>query len=279
MRARFQSKLSIVMLGTLLLLLPVWTTALHSGVGGPQQFLDSDGNNVPIDDVSKEGCRCHAPDPDNAVTVVLDDVPYRYIPQQIYQFRLQLIGGPDIGGAYSAGFAMSVSEGALQSTDANTQNWEGNASTLTHTEAGAATSDRSWVFLWTAPDENTGPVTFWIAGNSVNGDQVPTDADRWNQLTLTLQEGDAQVGTQGTRTVFAGDGNVQPPEPPEEEGVDLEHMGAELRAHWLGLLGFGAVIVVIIFAGLLLRYGFSNTYEGRSNLLRLRYKHMRRGDQ
>ena len=132
---------------------------------------------------------------------------------------------------------------------------------------------------WTAPDENTGPVTFWIAGNSVNGDQVPTDADRWNQLTLTLQEGDAQVGTQGTRTVFAGDGNVQPPEPPEEEGVDLEHMGAELRAHWLGLLGFGAVIVVIIFAGLLLRYGFSNTYEGRSNLLRLRYKHMRRGDQ
>ena len=92
MRARFQSKLSIVMLGTLLLLLPGWTTALHSGVGGPQQFLDSDGNNVPIDDVSKEGCRCHAPDPDNAVTVVLDDVPYRYIPMQIYQFRLQLIG-------------------------------------------------------------------------------------------------------------------------------------------------------------------------------------------
>ena len=279
MRARFQSKLSIVMLGTLLLLLPGWTTALHSGVGGPQQFLDSDGNNVPIDDVSKEGADAMHPIPTTLSLWSWMMSPIDTSRGQIYQFRLQLIGGPDIGGAYSAGFAMSVSGGALQSTDANTQNWEGNASTLTHTEAGAATSDRSWVFLWTAPDENTGPVTFWIAGNSVNGDQVPTDADRWNQLTLTLQEGDAQVGTQGTRTVFAGDGNVQPPEPPEEEGVDLEHMGAELRAHWLGLLGFGAVIVVIIFAGLLLRYGFSNTYEGRSNLLRLRYKHMRRGDQ
>ena len=279
MRARFQSKLSIVMLGTLLLLLPGWTTALHSGVGGPQQFLDSDGNNVPIDDVSKEGADAMHPIPTTLSLWSWMMSPIDTSHDEIYQFRLQLIGGPDIGGAYSAGFAMSVSGGALQSTDANTQNWEGNASTLTHTEAGAATSDRSWVFLWTAPDENTGPVTFWIAGNSVNGDQVPTDADRWNQLTLTLQEGDAQVGTQGTRTVFAGDGNVQPPEPPEEEGVDLEHMGAELRAHWLGLLGFGAVIVVIIFAGLLLRYGFSNTYEGRSNLLRLRYKHMRRGDQ
>ena len=63
MRARFQSKLSIVMLGTLLLLLPGWTTALHSGVGGPQQFLDSDGNNVPIDDVSKEGADAMHPIP------------------------------------------------------------------------------------------------------------------------------------------------------------------------------------------------------------------------
>ena len=45
------------------------------------------------------------------------------------------------------------------------------------------------------------------------------------------------------------------------------------------LLGFGAVIGVIIFAGLLLRYGFSTSYEGRTNQLRLRYKLMRRGDQ
>ena len=46
-----------------------------------------------------------------------------------------------------------------------------------------------------------------------------------------------------------------------------------------GLLGFGAVIGVVIFAGLLLRYGFSTSYKGRSNQLRLRYKLMRRGDR
>jgi hypothetical protein len=35
----------------------------------------------------------------------------------------------------------------------------------------------------------------------------------------------------------------------------------------------------VAFAGLLLRYGFSTSYKGRSNQLRLRYKLMRRGDQ
>ena len=55
----------------------------------------------------------------------------------------------------------------------------------------------------------------------------------------------------GTRTLFAGDGNVSPPEP-QETGVDLKHMGAEFRAHVLGLLGFGAVLAVVLFAGLML---------------------------
>ena len=82
----------------------------------------------------------------------------------------------------------------------------------------------------------------------------------------------------GTRTLFAGDGNVSPPEP-EKTGVDLKHMGAEFRAHVLGLLGFGAVLAVVLFAGLMLRYSFSSSYQGRSNQLRLRYKIRRRGDQ
>ena len=50
-------------------------------------------------------------------------------------------------------------------------------------------------------------------------------------------------------------------------------------AHWLGLLGFISVFLVIIFCGFFLRYGFSRHYEGRSNLLKLRLKHLRRGDQ
>jgi len=112
----------------------------------------------------------------------------------------------------------------------------------------------------------------------VNGDLVPGVEDKWNQLQFSLQEGSAATTSYGKRMLFAGDGNVSPPEP-DDHGVDLHHMGAKLRAHWLGLLGFGAVLAVVLFAGLLLRYGFSTSYKGRSNQLRLRYKLMRRGDQ
>ncbi len=128
--------------------------------------------------------------------------------------------------------------------------------------------------------EGVGTVTFWITGNSVNGDGGLGNVieDMWNQLTFALVEGDEDSLARGTRTVFAGDGDVAPPEP-ESHGADLHHMGAKLRAHWLGLLGFGAVIMCVVFAGLMLRYGFSTSYEGRSNQLRLRYKLMRRGDQ
>ena len=78
--------------------------------------------------------------------------------------------------------------------------------------------------------------------------------------------------------MIAGSGTPEAPEA-DSGAIDISTMGAGFRAHVLGLLGFGAVIAVVIFCGLLLRYGFSTSYEGRSNLLRLRYKMNRRGDQ
>ncbi|DAC56462.1 MAG TPA: hypothetical protein D7I11_00815 [Candidatus Poseidoniales archaeon] len=268
----------LALVGTLLLL-PTLASSYHAGIGGPQSHQGSTGQ-VDIDDVAKSGCLCHNEVADNAVQVILDDVPYAWVAGETYTFQLQLIGGPAATGTYTAGFSMRVALGTLASDEA--QNWEIDGAvdeqTLTHTEASAANEDRAWVVQWSAPEEGSGTVNFWIVGNSVNGDQIPGVEDRWNQLNFALNEGDESSAAMGTRTLFAGDGNVSPPEP-QHHGVDLHHMGAKLRAHWLGLLGFGAVIGVIIFAGLLLRYGFSTSYQGRSNQLRLRYKLMRRGDQ
>ena len=262
-----------------LLLLPTLASSYHAGIGGPQSHQGSTGQ-VDIDDVAKSGCLCHNEVADNSVQVILDDVPYAWVAGETYTFHLQLIGGPAATGTYTAGFSMRVALGTLASDEA--QNWEIDGAvdeqTLTHTEASAANEDRMWVVEWSAPEEGSGTVNFWIVGNSVNGDQIPGVEDRWNQLNFALNEGDESSAAMGTRTLFAGDGNVSPPEP-QHHGVDLHHMGAKLRAHWLGLLGFGAVIGVVVFAGLLLRYGFSTSYQGRSNQLRLRYKLMRRGDQ
>ena len=278
-KSSLTSRTVLLTLVGVLLLFPALASSYHGGIGGPQSHQGSTGQ-VDIDDVAKSGCLCHNEVADNAVQVILDDVPFAYVAGETYTLQLQLIGGPPATGTYTAGFSMRVSLGTLAS-DAG-QNWEIDGAvdeqTLTHTEASAATEDRAWAFEWTAPETGSGTVNFWIVGNAVNGDQIPGVEDRWNQLNFALNEGGDASAAMGTRTLFAGDGNVAPPEP-AHHGIDLHHMGAKLRAHWLGLLGFGAVIGVVIFAGLLLRYGFSTSYKGRSNQLRLRYKLMRRGDQ
>ena len=278
-KSSLTSRTVLLTLVGVLLLFPALASSYHGGIGGPQSHQGSTGQ-VDIDDVAKSGCLCHNEVADNAVQVILDDVPFAYLAGETYTLQLQLIGGPPATGTYTAGFSMRVSLGTLAS-DAG-QNWEIDGTvdeqTLTHTEASAATEDRAWAFDWTAPETGSGTVNFWIVGNAVNGDQIPGVEDRWNQLNFALNEGGDASAAMGTRTLFAGDGNVAPPEP-AHHGIDLHHMGAKLRAHWLGLLGFGAVIGVVIFAGLLLRYGFSTSYKGRSNQLRLRYKLMRRGDQ
>lgn len=257
-----------------LLLVPGFATSLHSGVGGSQ-----DNAGETIDDVAKEGCLCHNEAADNSVQIILDDVPYGWIGGETYTMTLQIIGGPPATGVYTAGFAIRTTDGVLGGE--GVQNWDEDVTALTHTEASADNAERMWVITWQAPESGSDTVNFWITGNAVNGDQLNNaggQEDKWNQLLFALQEGSDSTTALGTRTLFAGDGNVSPPEP-AHHGVDLEHMGAELRAHWLGLLGFGAVILVIIFAGLMLRYSFSTSYTGRTNQLRLRYKLMRRGDQ
>ena len=244
--------------------------AYPEGIGG-----DADGEG----DVSLAGCTCHAEIPDNAVTIILEGVPYHYLAGSTYHLKIQIIGGPEIDtSAATGGFAMSVSQGSLSGGEGfedKVQNWEEDLTTLTHTASGSKTEDRAWHIIWSAPPEESGIVTFALAGNAVNGDGAPSDLDRWNRLTTSVGEGEDDGRT---RTIFSGNGEINPPAP-VEEGVDLHHMGAKLRAHWLGLLGFGAVILVIVFCGLFLRYGFSRHYKGRSNLLRLRIKHLKRGDQ
>ncbi len=248
-----------------LMLLPGLGEAYSTGIGGTQSNAGET-----IDDVAKEGCLCHNGAAENSVQVIMDGVPYSWVAGQTYEMTLYLIGGPnsesDLGG-----FSMRVSAGSL-AEGAGMQYFDGDAMTLTHSSPTAP----QWTITRVAPDAGTGHIDFWISGNSING--VDGNAgDYWNQLGFNLIENSEDDG-RGTRTIFAGDGNVEPPAP-DSHGMDLHSMGAPFRAHWLGLLGFGAVISVIIFCGIMLRYGFSTSYEGRSNVLRLRYKLNRRGDQ
>ena len=264
----------IALAAIVVLLLPAYT-ALPAGIGGEVDY------NGDVSEVTMAGCRCHAEVASDDVTVLLDGVPYAYTPGETYVMTLQIVGGPDRGSggtSYSAGFSMRTTLGELAPADGNTQNWEEDATRLTHTSAGAAYSnaERLWSFDWVAPTNDEGTARFYIVGNSVNGNGNPS-GDLWNRLNTPIPV-ENENSREGTRMVFVGTGDVSPPEAADHE-VDLHEMGAKLRAHWLGLLGFAAVLITLLFCGLMLRYGFSASYKGRSNLLRLRIKTLKRGDQ
>ena len=107
-------------------------------------------------DVAKTGCTCHSGNaitPDDSVTVMIADVPYHFAADTDYTLIVEIIGGPEIGGAASAGFSLRVSEGTLSAGvgyEDMVQNGD-DASTLTHSEAGNNPTDRSWTIVWTAP--------------------------------------------------------------------------------------------------------------------------------
>ena len=113
--------------------------------------------------------------------MILDGFPFKYPPETAYEMKLQLIGGPEADlDSYTGGFSMKVSVGSLEPSEGSeglVQNWEDDPTTLTHTDAGSRTSDRSWLFRWVSPAEGSGAVDFMVAGNSVNGDMAPSSLD------------------------------------------------------------------------------------------------------
>jgi hypothetical protein len=233
-------------------------------------------------DVAKTGCTCHTNNtisPTDSVTLIVDGVPYAWAEGTSYTLKIQLLGGPEIADGHSntGGFSMRVSSGVLTpgSGFESLVHNDDSEQTMTHTSGGAKTPDRIWEVTWTAPATDAGDVTFWIAGNAVDGNNAPMAPDSYNRISFSLIEGEDDGKT---RALFVGDGNIEAPEDDSGE-IDIHTMGAPFRAHWLGLLGFGAVIAVLVFCGYFLRYGFSRHYTGRSNLLILRIKHLRRGDQ
>ena len=251
--------------------------ALPSGIGGDQSSAGGPS------DVARDGCTCHGEQQTTPVVVIMGDIPLRYTPGESYDISIEIVGGPDINTASNTGgFSLKISNGTLSAASGYenlVQNWEDDPKILTHTSAGATVEDRKWTFTWVAPATGSGPVDFWIAGNSVNGADAMA-GDQWNKGSSFIPEGSSEDDATPAPKVdwWISNGEVKPKEA-HSDGHDLHEMGAAFRAHWLGLLGFGAVVLVIIFCGFMLRYGFSQSYTGRSNLLRLRYYHNRRGDQ
>ncbi|MFN0277176.1 MAG: choice-of-anchor V domain-containing protein [Pyrinomonadaceae bacterium] len=133
---------------------------------------------------------CHAQNAGPGIFTI--SAPANYSPGQTYQIQVQHTTTDATrlrwGFELTALNGSNLAAGTFASTSAFTQTISGNVSGNTrfyaeHNSAGtfAGTSGgASWMFNWTAPATNVGPVTFYAAGNQANnngsssGDQIYT---------------------------------------------------------------------------------------------------------
>ncbi len=135
---------------------------------------------------------CHTTYPldDPSGGVLLDGLPESYVPGEPIDFTVTVFqdgtGGirKDWGFQLTALDANNIFAGTLVASDAtNTQVISGQIGGDTrfyieHTIAGIFFNPEgaemaTWTITWVPPDEDVGPVTFYVAGNAANGDFNP----------------------------------------------------------------------------------------------------------
>ena len=142
----------------------------------------------------ENGCICHSAVSSPDVVIVLDGLPDQYEANVTYELTISVEGGavPVVNATNTAGFNLWFHSGALANTsdDAWMTDDEPMINEYTHTLAG--NDQRSWTLLWTAPLDDSLSVDWRLTVNTVIGDEIPSDSDKWNQMK------GAVVGVNGT---------------------------------------------------------------------------------
>src|SRR5947199_346673 len=157
-----------------------------------------------------QGCTCHGiagTTPNTTTDVSVVGLPDAYVAGTTY--RLQAwVRGIALPAPRFAGFDLEATAGALHALDASA--WvSGLDGQATHSApkpvglVGTTGVGSSWDIDWVAPNAGTGPVTFYLAGNVVNGIGVQTNADQgdiWSVANPGFVVGEAQTGATTTTT-------------------------------------------------------------------------------
>src|SRR3989454_6154537 len=157
-----------------------------------------------------QGCTCHgiAGTTENTTTdVSVVGLPDAYVPGTTYHLQAW-VRGIALPAPRFAGFDLEATAGALHALDASV--WvSGLDGQATHSApkpvglVGTTGLGSSWDIDWVAPNAGTGPVTFYLAGNVVNGIGVQTNADQgdiWSVANPGFVVGEAQTGATTTTT-------------------------------------------------------------------------------
>lgn len=151
---------------TLLLLIIFLSIVIYSTVKYPTGI-------VGLTKLNGNGCICHNLETDSTVFVWISGPDSLQIGQSAI-YKLFLTGGPKVKGGYN----VAARFGSLAVIDTFSKIID---SELTHTIPKPFDSQDtiSWAFEYTAPN-TIGSDTIYSVAMSVNGDEIPTDEDKWN---------------------------------------------------------------------------------------------------
>ena len=210
---------------SLLLLLAGPGMAMHLG---PPSDDNGDGSGDPT---WRAGCTCHSSSPNTGTLVKLAGAPHAYETGQSYTMTLTLEHASNTAGGF---FLSTEGMGSFSWSEdqiIRPEKDSGEEATATTTSSGITQSDvtspAEWTFTWTAPETDDGDVSFWIAGNMVNGDGAPNADDHWNTLSFIVNSPSETSASsdQSTRVISSGDHSLFDQEV-DAEALEIEHQKA-----------------------------------------------------
>ena len=241
----------------LALLLMLVGSALAYSAGPPE-------SNAAGDSTATYGCTCHgagAPPvgtPSTEVVVSISGVPHSYDNGTAYNFTIKVQHSSNTDGGFLLSSGGVGTFSWADDLDIRPADGSGEPTSATSTSANIShsspASPAEWAFTWTAPAADEGAVTFWVAGNSVDGGGANDDSDHWNLLSFVVNEPGAtdaqsEVGL-STRVISVGDYDSLFVSEEDPEQLERERQ-AELAdgVFWTGnTLYFSSLLALIIGA-------------------------------
>ena len=128
----------------------------------------------------ENGCTCHNAVPTDTVDILFEGLPEIYEANKTYTLNISVSGGaePIENHTNLGGFNLWISNGVLSNLSNAVQVFSDNE--VGHTVDG--NDQRAWTVNWTAPDDDESTlIRYRLHVNTVNGDGVPSDDDKWNR--------------------------------------------------------------------------------------------------
>ena len=173
-----------------LLILMLSAQALASSSGPPESNMSGESTIL-------SGCNCHgslAPSspspPSTDVVLSISGVPHSYLVNETYDFTISIQHASNTAGGFmlSSGNVgtFSWSEGLEVRPADGSSDPKSSISTSDNISHSAVASPAEWVITWTPPETDSGDVSFYLAGNSVDDQDNANDGDSWNLLSFVI---------------------------------------------------------------------------------------------